>query len=177
MTASDCRSLFSCQYPVCHSRLPPSVILDLLRLSSLTSSVCHSSPSSFCHPCLLPSVILAFFLLSSSPSSSSSTLVIEDPVSLPFPSFVRRTTLDSCFRRNDSRLPFSLLCSGGISCRPYNCGEAVVFVAASSHGAVRFLAASAGGMRCRPYNCTTTLDSCFRRNDREGAGMTEKERE
>ena len=28
-----------------------------------------SSPSSFCHPRLLPSVILAFFLLSSSPSS------------------------------------------------------------------------------------------------------------
>ena len=48
----------------------------------------------------------------------------------------------------------SLLCSGRISC------------GLPSHGAFRFLAASSGGMRCRPYNCTTTLDSCFRRNDR-----------
>ena len=49
MTASDCHSLFSYQYP-------------------------------FCHPRFFPSVILAPPLL------SSSTLVIEDPVSLPFPS-------------------------------------------------------------------------------------------
>ena len=48
-----------------------------------------------------------------------------------------------------------LLCSGRISC------------GLPSHGAFRFLAASSGGMRCRPYNCTTTLDSCFRRNDRK----------
>ena len=99
----------------------PSVILAFLRLSS-SPSVCHPRLPPSVILDLLPSVILAFFLLSSSPSSflSSSTLVIEDPVSLPFPSFVRRTTLDSCFRRNDSRLPFSLLCSGGISW-PYNC--------------------------------------------------------
>ena len=43
--------------------------------------------------------------------------------------------------------------SGGMRCRPYNYGEAVVFVAAPSlMDAVRCLAASAGGMRCRPYN-------------------------
>ena len=48
-----------------------------------------------------------------------------------------------------------LLCSGRISC------------GLPSHGAFRCLAASSGGMRCRPYNCTTTLDSCFRRNDRK----------
>ena len=47
-----------------------------------------------------------------------------------------------------------------ISCRPYNCGEAVVFVAAPSHGAVRFMAASAGGMRCRPYNCNVVYRDC-----------------
>ena len=48
--------------------------------------------------CFSPSVILDAFLF-----LSSSTFVIEDPGSLPFPSFVRRTTLDSCFRRNDRR--------------------------------------------------------------------------
>ena len=41
---------------------------------------------------------------------------------------------------------------------PTTAAKAVVFVAAPSHGAGRFMAASAGGMRCRPYNCTTTLD-------------------
>ena len=90
------------------------------------------------------------------------------------------TTLDSCFRRNDRKrndcgaaapagalrwrqklarfFPSPsgpLLCSGRISC------------GLPSHGAFRCLAASSGGMRCRPYNCTTTLDSCFRRNDRK----------
>ena len=37
-------------------------------------------------------------------------------------------------------------------CRPYNYGEAVVFVAAPSHGAV-FLSASPGAIRSRGYNC------------------------
>ena len=75
--------------------------------------------------------------------------------------------------------PGSKPTEGGIRCRHYNYGEAVVFVAAPSrvkadgrrhempplqrrgavvfvaapsHGAVRFLVASAGGMRCRHYN-------------------------
>ena len=50
MTTSDCRSLFSCQYPSYHPRFPPSVILVFFLLSS--------SPF---------------------PRLSSLTLVIEDP--------------------------------------------------------------------------------------------------
>ena len=98
--------------PLCHPRrLSPTLVPDLigdpvkewiqsskgsrvflwffLRLSSSASSFLSSSPSSF---------------LSSSPSPplSSSTLVIEDPVSLPFPSHMpQKPRLDSCFRRND----------------------------------------------------------------------------
>ena len=108
----------NCFFPSVILAFPPSVILAFFlpvilaffRLSSSPSSFCHclfllsSSPSSFCHPRRLSPT----FLIGE---------VVKDPVSLPFPSFVRRTTLDSCFRRNDSRLPFSLLCSGGISCR------------------------------------------------------------
>ena len=41
---------------------------------------------------------------------------------------------------------------------PLQLREAVVFVAAPSHGAVRFLAASLGGMRCRHYKCGGILD-------------------
>ena len=113
MTASDCRSLFSCQCPLCH----PSVILDVL----FFVFVCHPNApplSSSPFPPLSSSTLVIedpgffpfCFCLSSSPSVilapilSSSTLVIEDPVSLSFPSHMpQQPRLDSCFRRNDRR--------------------------------------------------------------------------
>ena len=127
-----CLFVFVChpRLPPCHPRLPPpSVILAFSpschpRHSSnrgsrvLSFCFCLSSLDSFpplCHPRRLSPTPVPDLRGSSHLNGSSQ---VKDPVSLPFPSYMpQKPTLDSCFRRNDSRLPFSRLFSGGISCR------------------------------------------------------------
>ena len=67
MTASDCRSLFSCQYPSCHPRLlpschprpPPSVILDVSNRGSSVVAFCICSRRIPGLPSALPAVVVA----------------------------------------------------------------------------------------------------------------------
>ena len=134
-------AIFMPMPPLSSSTFPPSVILDaFLFLSSRFPPLLSSSLSP-------PSVILAF-----PPPLSSSTLVIEDPVSLSFPSHTpQQPKLDSCFRRNDRKRNPSPLSSS-------------TFVIEDP---VSLLFPSYMPQKSR-------LDSCFRRNDRKRAGMTEK---